>query len=92
MHQDGALLLVLLVYARRVELDEGVERLMIPVFGGEHDRCLALAVADGGLGLGLDVGEDGLEDFHLLGANGQIDGRSVLFNVGASEKGLGSCL
>ena len=65
---------------------------MVAVFGGEHDRRLAFAIGDGGLRLGLYVGEDGLEDVHLLGANGQVDRRSVLFNVRASEKSLGSRL
>ena len=92
MHQDGSLFLVLLVNARRIEFDKGVKGLMVAVFGGEHDRCLAFAIGDGGLRLGLYVGEDGLEDVHLLGANGQVDGRSVLFNIRATEKGLGSRL
>lgn len=65
---------------------------MVAVFSGEHDRCLAFTIAYGRLGLRLNIGKDGLEDLNLLGTNCKVDGRSVLDNIGPSEKGLGSRL
>ena len=92
VHQDGPLLLVLLVYTRRIELNQCIKCLMIAVFGSEHDRCLSFAIAYGRLGLYLDIGKDCFQEFNLLSTYRQINRWSVLFNICATKEGFGARL
>ena len=83
MHQNRHSILVLFVYAIRIEQDKNVQRLLVVVLGCKHSGSQALTILDLYLVFWLGLVKDQGQNLLVLSSNGEEDRRAVLLLVRA---------